>query len=84
MKILTVGKLIEHLQSNFNPDDNLCFWYEGGAYMNCEHVLESMLGDNVFIKIKDDKERMKNKFKFSEDEIKEDYKNVNDDDVLIF
>lgn len=84
MKILTVKKLIEHLQSNFNPDDNLCFWYEGGAYMNCEHVLESMLGDNVFIKIKDDKERMKNKFKFSEDEIKEDYKNVNDDDVLIF
>jgi hypothetical protein len=84
MKILTVGKLIEHLQSNFNPDDNLCFWYEGGAYMNCEHVLESMLGDNMFIKIKDDKERMKNKFKFSEDEIKEDYKNVNDDDVLIF
>jgi hypothetical protein len=84
MKILTVGKLIEHLQSNFNPEDELCFWYEGGAYMNCEHVLESMLGDNMFIKIKDDKERMKNKFKISEDDIKEDYKNVNDDDVLIF
>jgi hypothetical protein len=84
MKILTVNKLIEHLQSNFNPEDKLCFWCEGGAYMNCEHVLESMLGDNMFIKIKDDKERMKNKFKISEDDIKEDYKNVNDDDVLIF
>jgi hypothetical protein len=84
MKILTVKKLIEHLQTNFKPEDKLCFWHEGGAYMNCEYALQSMLSDKMFIKIKDDKEKMKNRFNFTEDEIKEDYKNVTDNDVLIF
>ena len=83
MKILTVKKLIDHLQTNFNPDDKLCFWYEGGAYMNCEHVLESMLGNKMFIKIKDDKEQMRTKFKLIDAEIDDEYKNVNDEDVLI-
>jgi hypothetical protein len=84
MKILTVKKLIEHLQTNFKPDDKLCFWYEGGAYMNCEPVLESMLGDNMFIRVKDDKDRMKNRFNMTDDELADDYKNVEDDYVLMF
>lgn len=84
MKILTVKKLIEHLQTNFNPDDNLCFWYEGGAYMNCEHVLENMLGNMMFMYVKDDKQRMLKKFNISKDEVDEEYRNVNDNDVLIF
>ena len=84
MKILTVEKLIDYLQTNFNPTDKLCFWYEGGAYMNCEYVLEDMLGDNMFIKVKQDKDRMKNLFiNMTDDEINEDYRNVNDSDVLV-
>jgi hypothetical protein len=84
MKKLTVKKLIEHLQTNFKPDDKICFWYEGGAYMNCEPVLESMLGDNMFIRVKDDKDRMKNRFNMTDDELADDYKNVEDDYVLMF
>lgn len=84
MKKLTVKKLIEHLQTNFKPDDILCFWYEGGAYMNCEPALESMLGDKMFIRVKDDKEKMKKRFNMLDDELADDYKNVEDDYVLIF
>jgi hypothetical protein len=84
MKILTVEKLIDYLQTNFKPTDKLCFWYEGGAYMNCEHVLEDMLGDNMFIKVKQDKDRMKNRFiNMTDDEINEDYRNVDDNDVIV-
>ena len=84
MEKLTVKKLIEHLQTNFKPDDTLCFWYEGGAYMNCEPVLESMIGDNMFIRVKDDKEKMKKRFNMLDDELADDYKNVEDDYVLMF
>ena len=84
MEKLTVKKLIEHLQTNFKPDDKICFWYEGGAYMNCEPVLESMLGDNMFIRVKDDKEKMKKRFNMLDDELADDYKNVEDDYVLMF
>ena len=84
IKIATVKDLIEHLQTNFKPDDKLCFWYEGGAYMNCEHILKSMLGNNMFIYVKDDKEKMKFKFKMTDEEINEQYHNVIDNDVLIF
>jgi hypothetical protein len=84
MKILTVEKLIEHLQTNFNPTDKLCFWYEGGAYMNCEHALESMLGDMMFVRIKDDKEKMKKRYNMTDTELADEYQNVEDDNVLIF
>lgn len=83
-KTVTVKDLIKHLQTNFKPDDKLCFWYEGGAYMNCEPIIESMLGDNMFIYVKDDKEKMKKRFNISDDEITEDYRNVNDNYVLIY
>ena len=55
--IATVGDLVAHFQKNFKPEDRLCFRYEGGAYMNCEHVLKSMLGDTMFKYVKDDKVR---------------------------
>ena len=83
MKILTVKKLIEHLQTNFKPDDKLCFWYEGGAYMNCEHALENMLNDMMFTYVKNDKEKMKKRFNMTDDELSDEYKNVDDNDVLI-
>lgn len=84
VKRLTVQKLIEYLQTNFKPNDTLCFWYEGGAYMNCEAALVSMLGDTMFVRVKDDKAKMKNRFNMSDEEIADDYRNVNDDYVLIF
>jgi hypothetical protein len=83
MKKLTVKKLIEHLQTNFKPTDKLCFWYEGGAYMNCEHALEDMLGDMMFTYVKDDKKRMMERFKRTKAELDDDYRNVSDDDVII-
>jgi hypothetical protein len=83
MKILTVEKLIEHLQTNFNPTDKLCFWYEGGAYMNCEHVLEDMLGETMFMYVKDDKKRIMEKFNRTKDSVDEDYRNVEDNDVVV-
>lgn len=84
MEKLTVKKLVDYLQANFKPDDKICFWYEGGAYMNCEPALESMLGDNMFIRVKDDKDRMKDRFNMTDDELADDYKNVEDDYVLMF
>ena len=81
MKILTVKKLIEHLQTNFKPDDKLCFWYEGGAYMNCEHVLKEQLGDTMFIYVSQDKERSKKLY--PKDDIYEDCHWIKDNDVII-
>ena len=45
--IVTGGDLVVHLQKSFSPEDRLCLWDEGGAYMNCYHVLKSMLGVKV-------------------------------------
>ena len=42
-----------------------------------------MLGDNMFIYVKDDKERMKQRFKMTDDELSEQYHNVDDNYVLI-
>ena len=83
MKKLTVKKLIEYLQNNFNPEDKLCFWYEGGAYMNCEYALENMLGNMMFTYVKNDKERMIKRFNLSKDKVDEEYQNVDDNAIII-
>ena len=82
--ILTIKELINYLETNFNPDDKLCRWYERGAYMQCEPVSSSDVGNYMFIKVKDDKNMMKNKYRMTEDEISNEYASVDDDYVLIF
>ena len=82
--IATVGDLINHLQTHFKPTDKLCFGYEGGAYVNYENVLKDMLGDNMFLYVKDEKKRRIEKFKITQEEVDEDFQFVKDDDVLTF
>ena len=82
--IATVGDLVAHLQKNFKPEDRLCFWYEGGAYMNCEHVLKSMLGVMMFKYVKDDKVRRTEQHGTSPEENAEDFEYVGDDDVIVY
>ena len=82
--IATVGDLMDHLQKNFKPEDKLCFWYEGGAYINCEHVLKSMLGDMMFKYVKDDKIRRIEQHGASPDGVADDYEYVEDNDVVVY
>ena len=82
--IATVGDLIAHLQKNFKSEDRLCFWYEGGAYMNCEHVLKSMLGDMMFKYVKDDKIRRTEQHGTSSEDNDEDFEYVSDNDVIVY
>ena len=48
-EIATVRDLIEHLQKNFKPDDLLCFFDEGGAWCELEHVPKSFIGDQMWM-----------------------------------
>ena len=82
--IATVGDLIAHLQRNFRPEDRLCFWDEGGAYMNCEHVTKSMLGDMMFKYVKDDKLRRIKLHGATPQENAEDFEWVGNDDVIVY
>ena len=82
--VATVGDLIAHLQRNFRPEDKLCFWDEGGAYMNCEHVTKSMLGDMMFKYVKDDKQRRIDRHGATQKENDEDFEWVGDEDVIVY
>ena len=82
--IATVGDLIAHLQRNFRPEDKLCFWDEGGAYMNCEHVTKRMLGDMMFKYVKDDKQRRISQHGATQKENDEDFEWVGDEDVIVY
>jgi len=82
--IATVGDLIAHLQRNFRPEDKLCFWDEGGAYMNCEHVTKDMLGDRMFKYVKDDKQRRIAQCGSTPKQNAEDFEWVGDDDVIVY
>lgn len=82
-KYATVGQLIDYLRDNFRRDDALCFWYEGGAYMNCERVPSSFIGDRMFVYVKDDKDKMIARG-HSKKSMDEDYQYVQDNDVLVY
>ena len=82
--IATVGDLIAHLQRNFRPEDKLCFWDEGGAYMNCEHVTKSMLGGMRVKYVKDDKQRRVDQHGATPQENAEDFEWVGNDDVIVY
>jgi hypothetical protein len=79
--LCTVGDLIEHLQKNFKPTDKLCYWYEGGAYMNCEHILKEELGHNKFMYVSDDKKRLSEKY--PDNDMYKDCSWIKDNDVII-
>ena len=80
----TVGDLIKHLQEHFKPSDKLCFWYEGGAYMNCEHLPKSDLGDLMFKYVKDDKKRRIEDNGDTQEQVDKDFEFVSDNDVIIY
>ena len=82
--IATVGDLVSHLQRNFRPEDKLCFWDEGGAYMNCEYVTKNMLGDMMFKYVKDDKRRRIERCGATDESNAEDFEFVGDDDVIVY
>ena len=44
----TADDLLECLQTNFRAQDRVRFWHEGGAYMNCERVSKSTLGNMMW------------------------------------
>ena len=44
-EIATVADLIEHLQKNFKSSDLLCFFDEGGAWIELEHVPKNFIGN---------------------------------------
>lgn len=82
-KVCTVQDLIDHLTKNFKPTDKLCMWYEGGAYMNCEHLLKYQLGDTRFLYVKDDKTRFEDENIKKPLDIYGDQHWINDNDVVI-
>lgn len=48
-KIATVQDLINYLESNFKPDDMLCFFDEGGAWCELVHVPDDFIGDKSWM-----------------------------------
>ena len=92
-EIATVRDLIEHLQKNFKPDDLLCFFDEGGAWIALEHVPKSFVGNLswMFNYVKDKRQHeLDNPCCAKEDEehmkkiIADNYKSVEDNGVVIF
>lgn len=92
-EIATVADLIDHLQKNFKPDDMLCFFDEGGAWIELEHVPKSFIGDRrwMFNYVKDKRQHeLDNPCCRKEDEehmhkvISENYRLVKDDGVVVF
>ena len=81
----TVGDLIKHLQDNFKPTDKLCFWYEGGAHMECVHVPVDWFEKQIMFKyVKDDKDRRMALYKNSKKKVDEDFEFVSDNDIIIY
>ena len=92
-EIATVKDLIEHLQKNFKLDDLLCFFDEGGAWCELEHVPKSFIGDQrrMFNYVKDKRQHELDNLRCAKDYeaqmkkiIVENYKNVKDDGVVIY
>ena len=92
-EIATVKDLIEHLQTNFKSDDLLCFFDEGGAWCELEHVPKSFIGDQewMFNYVKDKRQHELDNLRCAKDYeaqmkkiIVENYKNVKDDGVVIY
>lgn len=92
-QIATVKDLIQHLKQNFKPTDKLCFFDEGGAWCEVEHVPRSFVGDKrwMFNYVKDKRaNELENLNCKAEDEekmraaITDNYKSVKDNGVVIY
>lgn len=81
--VATVGDLIEHLQK-FDKNAKLCFWDEGGAHMECVHILKDMLGDMMFKTVAADKAYRKKTFGDSDKQLEEDFAYVDDADMIVY
>lgn len=84
-RIATVEDLVKHLMDNFRLSDILCYWHEGGAWCECEHIHKNDLENWMLYKVKDEKKRRLESgdealMKYAE----HDYRNVNDEDVVIY
>lgn len=92
-EIATVADLIDHLQKNFKPNDMLCFFDEGGAWIELEHVPKNFIGDIrwMFNYVKDKRQyELDNPCCVKENElymkkiIVDNYKYVEDNGVVVF
>lgn len=84
VKTATVQDLINHLQTNFKPNDKLCYWNEGGAYIDCEYLFKDDLGHKMFKYVKNDKKRRMETFNETKKQVDEDFEYVSDNDVIIY
>jgi len=75
--IATVGDLIKYLQDNCKPEDKLCMFYEGGAYINLERIPKTCIGNKLFIYVKNFKKINKD----LEDDL---YSYVKDNDLIVY
>ena len=83
-KYATVGDLIGHLKT-FDPSQRLCFWDEGGANIECVHVPEGWFkGGQMFQTVRDRKLDQRKRFGSSDSELEQDYRFVDDNDVIIY
>ena len=91
--IATVADLIEHLQKNFKSDDLLCFFDEGGAWIELEHVPKDFIGNKrwMFNYVADKRKyELENTCCRKEDEdhikkvIADSYKSVEDNGVVVY
>ena len=92
-EIATVADLIEHLQKNFKSSDLLCFFDEGGAWIELEHVPKDFIGSKrwMFNYVKDKRKyELENICCRKEDEdhikkvIADSYKSVKDNGVVVY
>ena len=77
--VATVGDLIKYLQDNCDPNDKLCMFYEGGAYINLERIPKDFIGDRLFLYVKDFKE--KNRKILDDDNL---YNYVKSNDLIVY
>ena len=83
-KYVTVGDLIDHLKT-FDPNQRLCFWDEGGAHIECVHVPEGWFkSGQMFQTVKDRKLDQRKRFGSSDSELEQNYRFVDDNDVIVY
>jgi len=83
--VATIGDFIEFLEKKFKNDQKLCFFDEGGAWIELVHIPKTLIGDWMFRRVKD--KRKIELAKARDDHRKyilESYRLVNDDDVVIY
>ena len=87
-KIATVSDLINHLENNFKSTDLLSWFDEGGAWCEVYHLYRSQIGTDFFKYVKTMRnDRLVHEAKDNQelkDLIISEYKNVDDNDVVIY